>query len=293
LLCAAFPGTSARISLVVADLTLARKPDGLADEWRLPSQPAGFLLPLAGGRHRVVVVGEEQQRLGRDEPVTTGELQRALTALHGHGFEVGEVLWASRFGDAARQLERYRHGRVLFAGDAAHIHLPVGGQGLNLGLQDAVNLGWKLAAQVRGHAPAGLLDSYHDERHPVAARVLVSTRAQAVLGVPDPDAVAVREIVTGLLAVPEARRTVAAEISGLGVTYPGVSGRATGVPATPDGRAVLVGAALPEGWGDRVETRDGDVPQLVRPDGYVVWNGGPGLENALATWFGEPAVALV
>ncbi|WP_410623337.1 FAD-dependent monooxygenase [Amycolatopsis sp. cmx-8-4] len=292
LLGAAFPGRSARISLVVADLTLTRKPAGFADEWRLPTKSAGFLLPLSGGRHRVVVVGEEQQRLGREEPVTTGELQRALTALHGPGFEVGEVLWASRFGDASRQLEHYRHGRALFAGDAAHIHLPVGGQGLNLGLQDAVNLGWKLAAHVRGHAPAGLLDSYHDERHPVAARVLVSTRAQAVLGVPDPDAVAIREIVTGLIVVPEAHRAVAAEISGIGVTYPGVSGRTVDVQSTSDGRAVLIGAELPPGWADRVETRSGAEPRLVRPDGYVVWNGGPGLEDALSTWFGEPAVAL-
>ncbi|WP_020667685.1 FAD-dependent oxidoreductase [Amycolatopsis nigrescens] len=217
LLGAAFPGTSARVSLVVADLTLARKPAGLADDWQLPSPAPGFLLPLSDKRYRTVVFGEEQQRLGRDAPVTAGELQRALTAAHGPEIEVGEVLWASRFGDAARQLERYRHGRVLFAGDAAHVHLPVGGQGLNLGLQDAVNLGWKLAAQVRGHAPDGLLDSYHDERHPVAARVLLSTRAQAVLGVPDPDASAVREIVIGLLAVPDARRAIALELSGIGI----------------------------------------------------------------------------
>jgi 2-polyprenyl-6-methoxyphenol hydroxylase-like FAD-dependent oxidoreductase len=288
LLGAAFPGTSARISLVVADLTLARKPAGLADDWRLPSSESGFLLPLSGGRYRAVVVGEEQQRLGRDAPVTVEELQRALTAAHGPEIEVGEVLWASRFGDAARQLERYRHGRVLFAGDAAHIHLPVGGQGLNLGLQDAVNLGWKLAAQVRGHAPDGLLDSYHDERHPVAARVLVSTRAQGVLGVPHPDASAVREIVTGLLAVPDARRATALELSGIGVTYPGTTGRATGVPAAPDGRAVLVGASPPVGWADRVETRDGAEPRLVRPDGYVAWAGGPGLDAALRRWFGPP-----
>jgi 2-polyprenyl-6-methoxyphenol hydroxylase-like FAD-dependent oxidoreductase len=291
LLGAAFPGTPARISLVVADVVLAAKPDGLADGWELPSSASGYLLPLSGGRYRTIVFGKEQQRLGRDAPVTADELQRALTAAHGPGVEVGEVRWASRFGDAARQLERYRHGRVLFAGDAAHIHLPVGGQGLNLGLQDAVNLGWKLAARVRGHAPAGLLDSYHGERHPVATRVLVSTRAQAVLGVPDPDAAAVREIVTGLLAVPEARHAVALEISGIGLTYPGTTGRATDVPAAPDGRAVLVGAALPEGWSDRVEARDGDVPRLVRPDGYVVWNGGPGLENALGKWLGQATTA--
>ena len=291
LLSAAFPGTSARISLVVADLTLARKPAGLADGWQLPSHASGFLLPLAGGRFRAVVGGEEQQRLGRDAPVTADELQRALSAAHGPEIEVGEVLWASRFGDAARQLERYRHGRVLFAGDAAHIHLPVGGQGLNLGLQDAVNLGWKLAAHVRGHAADGLLDTYHDERHPVAARVLVSTRAQGVLGVPDPDAAAVREIVTGLLAVPDARRAVASELSGIGITYPDTTGRAIDVPVAPDGRAVLVGASVPAGWDDRVECRDGTQPQLVRPDGYLAWAGGPGLDTALRRWFAaaEPA----
>jgi 2-polyprenyl-6-methoxyphenol hydroxylase-like FAD-dependent oxidoreductase len=286
LLGAAFPGTSARISLVVADLTLTNKPAGLADAWQLPSSKPEFLLPLPGGRHRAVVVGEEQQRLGRDAPVTAGELQRALTAAHGPGIEVGEVLWASRFGDAARQLERYRHGRVLFAGDAAHIHLPVGGQGLNLGLQDAVNLGWKLAGHIRGHAPGGLLDSYHDERHPVAARVLVSTRAQGVLGVPDPDAVAVREIITGLLAVPGARRAMAMELSGIGITYPGTTGRATDIPVAPDGRPVLVGAALPADWADLVETRDGSRPQLLRPDGYLAWAGGPGLDVALRRWVG-------
>lgn len=288
LLGAAFPGTSARVSLVVADLILARRPAGLADDWRLPSSASGLLLPLSGGRHRAVVVGAEQQRLGRDAPVTADELQRALTAAHGPGIEVGEVLWASRFGDAARQLERYRHGRVLFAGDAAHIHLPVGGQGLNLGLQDAVNLGWKLAAQVRGRVPDGLLDTYHDERHPVAARVLVSTRAQSVLGVPDPDAAAVREIVTGLLAAPDARRALALELSGIGITYPGTIGRATDVRVAPDGRAVLAGASLPVGWADRVEARDGTVPQLVRPDGYLAWAGGSGLDAALRRWFGPP-----
>jgi 2-polyprenyl-6-methoxyphenol hydroxylase-like FAD-dependent oxidoreductase len=289
LLGAAFPGSSARTSLVVADITLAAKPAGLAEDWQLPSSGSGYLLPLSEGRYRTIVFGEEQQRLGRDAPVTAGEVQRALTAAHGSELLVGDVLWASRFGDASRQLERYRHGRVLFAGDAAHIHLPVGGQGLNLGLQDAVNLGWKLAATVRGTAPDGLLDSYHDERHPIAARVLVSTRAQAVLGVPDPDAAAVRTVVMELLAVPDARRAVAAELSGIGVTYPGITGRATDVPASPDGRAVLVGTTVPAGWAGRVEGREGAAPRLVRPDGYVAWDGGPGLDQALRRWLGTPA----
>ncbi|MGW3965930.1 FAD-dependent oxidoreductase [Amycolatopsis sp. NPDC005003] len=288
LLGAAFPGRPARISLVVADLTLRAKPAGLAEDWQLPSSGSGYLVPLSGGRYRTIVFGEEQQQLDRGTPVTAGEVQRALTAAHGPEIQVGDVLWASRFGDASRQLERYRHGRVLFAGDAAHIHLPVGGQGLNLGLQDAANLGWKLAATVRGTAPAGLLDSYHDERHPIAARVLVSTRAQAVLGVPDPDAVAVRTVVTDLLAVPEARRAVAAELSGIGVAYPGTTGRATDVPASADGRAVLVGATVPAGWTGRVEGREGAAPRLVRPDGYVAWDGGPGLDEALRRWVGAP-----
>lgn len=285
LLDAAFPGSPARFSLVVADVTLAGKPTGLADGWELPSTASGYLLPLSGGRYRTIVAGAEQQRIGRDAPVAVDEVQRALTAAHGPGIVVGELLWASRFGDAARQLERYRHGRVLFAGDAAHIHLPIGGQGLNLGLQDAVNLGWKLAAQIRGTAPDELLDTYHGERHPVAARVLVSTRAQGVLGVPDPDAAAVREIVTGLLAVPEANHAVALEISGIGLTYPGTTGRSE-VPVAPDGRGVLVGTELPAGWAELVETREGREPRLVRPDGYVGWAGGPGLEAALSRWFG-------
>lgn len=288
LLTAAFPGSSARVSLAVADVILGHKPAAVGAGWELPSPGSGFLLPLSGGRHRVVVAGEEQQRIGRGAPVTAAELQRALAAEWGPDIRVGDVLWASRFGDAARQLERYRHGRVLFAGDAAHIHLPVGGQGLNLGLQDAVNVGWKLAAHVHGQAPDGLVDSYHDERHPVAARVLLSTRAQGVLGVPDPDAVAVRDILTGLLAVPEARNTMAMELSGLGITYPNTLGRATDVPASADGRGVLVGASLPAGWADRVETREGAEPQLVRPDGYVAWAGGPGLVAALHRWFGPP-----
>ncbi|MFJ7218115.1 FAD-dependent oxidoreductase [Amycolatopsis sp. NPDC098790] len=288
LLGAAFPGSPARISLVVADVTLSAKPAGLAEDWTLPSSGSGYLLPLSGGRYRTIVFGEEQQRLGRDAPVTVEEVQRALTAAHGPGVLVGEVLWASRFGDASRQLEQYRHGRVLFAGDAAHVHLPVGGQGLNLGLQDAVNLGWKLAATVRGTAPEGLLDSYHAERHPIAARVLVSTRAQAVLGIPDPDAAAVRQVFTELLAVPEARRAVAAELSGIGVTYPGITGRAD-IPVSADGRAVLVGAAVPPGWAGRVEGREGAAPRLVRPDGYIAWNGGPGLEESLHRWVGAPA----
>jgi 2-polyprenyl-6-methoxyphenol hydroxylase-like FAD-dependent oxidoreductase len=303
LLGAAFPGRSAQFRLVVSDITLTRRPAGLADGWALPefgAAPLGYLLPLGGGRFRFLFGGPEQQQVDRGAPVTPDEVRRALTTAHGPNVELGEVVWASRFGNASRQLERYRHGRVLFAGDAAHIHLPVGGQGLNLGLQDAVNLGWKLAAQVRGWAPPALLDSYHDERHPVAERVLVSTRAQGLLTVPEPDVLAVRTMVTDLVGVAEAGRLLAMELSGLGIRYggaagagdPDLGGRAADVTLPPDGRAVLVGASAP-GWSDRVAEVDGPRPRLVRPDGHVCWAGGPGLEDALRRWFGAPVAAPV
>jgi 2-polyprenyl-6-methoxyphenol hydroxylase-like FAD-dependent oxidoreductase len=296
LLGAAFPGRSAQFRLVVADITLARRPAGVADEWALPefgAAPLGYLLPLGGGRFRFLFGAAEQQQLDPSAPVTAAEVQHALSAAHGPDAQLGEVVWASRFGNASRQLERYRHGRVLFAGDAAHIHLPVGGQGLNLGLQDAVNLGWKLAAQVHGWAPPDLLDSYHDERHPVAARVLVSTRAQGLLTVPEPDVLAVRTIVTDLVGVAGAGRLLAMELSGLGIrygTHPDLGGRAADVALPPDGQAVLVGASAP-GWSDRVAEVDGPGPRLVRPDGHVCWAGGAGLEDALHRWFGVPVPA--
>jgi len=146
----------------------------------------------------------------------------ALTAVHGPETQLGRLRWGTRFSDATRQLTSYRHGPVLFAGDAAHIHPPMGGQGLNLGVQDAMNLGWKLAAQLRGDAPAGLLDSYHAERHPVAARVLVVTRAQSVLMSPPPDADdlhALRDIMIDLAQLPDANRYLAGMMSGLDLRY--------------------------------------------------------------------------
>ncbi|WP_026468651.1 FAD-dependent monooxygenase [Amycolatopsis balhimycina] len=132
----------------------------------------------------VLIAGAGPTEPGRDAPVSDTEVTEALTALYGAETRLGEVYGASRFNDATRQLEQYRHGRVLFAGEAAHIHPPLGGQGLNLGVQDAMNLGWKLAATIRGTAPSGLLDSYHAERHPAAERVLRHTAAQRVFTAP-------------------------------------------------------------------------------------------------------------
>ena len=126
------------------------------------------MLPLADGVHRVLFTGPEQQGLDKELPVGFDEVSRALTAWYGEGVVLRELRWGSRFTDAARQAAQYRKGRVFLAGDAAHIHSPTGGQGMNLGLQDAFNLGWKLAAFVKDGVD--LLDSYHDERHPVGRR---------------------------------------------------------------------------------------------------------------------------
>ena len=200
---------------------------------------------------------------------------------------------------------------MFFAGDAAHIHLPFGGQGVNLGIQDAVNLGWKLAATVRGWAPEGLLDSYHTERHPVAARVLHNTRAQGVLNNPsqDQDLATVRDMFTDLLRLPEANRFISGMMSGLDVQYPGLGPRMIDLDlTTPDGptrvsRLMQSGRGLLlslddtprsiDRWADRVDhvtaKADEDIDAvLIRPDGYIAWSGTDRqpLETVLAQWFG-------
>src|SRR5262249_34947272 len=189
----AFPGRAGTLAAVSADVELAgisaTVPRSISHISALTRSGGGYWMlmhPLEDaigptGLYRVVFGGPEQETLPRQAPVTAAEVARALAAVHGPETMLAQLCWGSRFSDASRQVTDYRCGRVLFAGDAAHIHSPIGGQGLNLGVQDAMNLGWKLAAHVQGRAPAGLLDSYHMERHPVAARVLASTRAQSML----------------------------------------------------------------------------------------------------------------
>ncbi|MGW2412226.1 FAD-dependent monooxygenase [Streptomyces tubercidicus] len=291
--------------------------DGTGEPWHLPDlspDPAGlaFLLPLGGGVHRLILGGPEQQGVDRDAPVTADEVRTALVRCPGPPRELRAIRWASRFTDASRQAERYADGRVLLAGDAAHIHAPAGGQGLNLGMQDAFNLGWKLAAVARGRAPTELLATYHTERHPVGARVLANTRAQMALTLPDPDAMAVRDLLADLLTTPEANHHIAAMIAGTDIRYPMpdapdhplLGARAPGV-RLPSGRAALLtaaptsaaAAAVAEGWGNRVDCHgplgpaaDGDEALLVRPDGHVCWAGrnddADSLRSALAHWFG-------
>src|SRR6202035_4001784 len=147
------------------------------------------------------------------------DLSQAIVEVWGTDFGGHSPVWISRFTDMTRQAAAYRKGRVFLAGDAAHVHSPVGGQGLNTGVQDAVNLGWKLAQVVKGTSPEGLLDTYHVERHPIAARVLRTTMAQVALQRTDDRTEALREIVLELLGMEEPRKRIAAEMSGLGIHY--------------------------------------------------------------------------
>ncbi|MGW1741778.1 FAD-dependent oxidoreductase [Nocardia sp. NPDC001965] len=313
-----FPGTASRMYSVVADITLAARSAAVRTSSEHFSRYIEFgggffsvLHPIDGDLYRFIFGKLADERPDRDVPVTTEEVEEALRAVCGPETELGELRVASRFGDAARQVERYREGRVFFAGDAAHIHLPIGGQGVNLGVQDAVNLGWKLAATVHGWAPEGLLDSYHAERHPVAARVLRTTRAQSLIMNPsqDEDLATVRDMFTDLLRLPEANHFVAGMMSGLDIQYAGVGPRMIDLDLkTPDGptrvsRLLRSGRGLLlslddtprsiDHWSDRVDhvvaaADEGAVTVLIRPDGYIAWSATDTepLETALARWFG-------
>ena len=271
-----FPGRDGRFTAVVADVVIS----GVQAGWQLPSLvprdgAVMTLVPLEDGVHRALFTGPEQQTLPKEHPVTHEEVAAALHAWYGDDVVLRELRYASRFTDAARQADRYRTGRVFVAGDAAHIHSPTGGQGMNLGLQDAFNLGWKLGAVERGDADDELLDSYHEERHPAGAAVLANTRAQGVLMVPDDDVACLRETFVDLLGVPEANRRLAGIISGVGLAYaPGehpligrrmpdltLDGGTTVADRLKHGRHVWLGPiqGLPAA---RI---------LVRPDGYVQW----------------------
>ncbi|MEU6726072.1 rifampin monooxygenase [Nonomuraea wenchangensis] len=250
----------------------------------------------------------------RAQPPTLEEFRQQLRAIAGTDFGVHSPRWLSRFGDATRLAERYRDGRVLLAGDAAHIHPPIGGQGLNLGVQDAVNLGWKLAAQIRGWAPDTLLDTYQAERRPVAEDVLDNTRAQTELLSPEPGPQAVRRLLTELMDFDEVNRHLTEKIIATGIRYafgpgPDLLGRRLPDIAVQQGhlygllhrgRGLLLdrtGHLTPGDWSDRVDhladpSAELDVPcVLLRPDGHVAWIGDDqqDLDDHLSRWFGKPA----
>ncbi|MGW7024783.1 rifampin monooxygenase [Streptomyces decoyicus] len=311
-----FPGEPSRVETLLGEMEVAVPPETLAavmaevrkTQLRFGAGPMGD-----DGVYRVVVPAEGVAE-DRTVPPTLEEFKQQLRATAGTDFGVHSPRWLSRFGDATRQAERYRVDRVLLAGDAAHIHPPTGGQGLNLGIQDAFNLGWKLAATVNGWAPEGLLDSYHAERHPVAADVLDNTRAQMVLMSTDAGARSVRRLVAELMDFEDVNRHLTEKIIAIGVRYDFGAGhellgrrmRDVGLKRgrlyglMHGGRGLLLdqtGRLSVAGWADRVDhvvdvSEELDVPAvLLRPDGHVAWVGEDqqSLLDQLPKWFGAAA----
>ncbi|GAA0297662.1 FAD-dependent monooxygenase [Streptomyces polychromogenes] len=290
-----FPGTEATMTALIGDVEL---PDLPEDYVWVRRTPGGDYSAIAfePGWYRVIT-SEYDRVADRDEPATFEQLRESLIRVAGTDFGMRAPRWVSRFNDAARQAAEYRRGRVLLAGDAAHIHFPAGGQGLNMGVQDAVNLGWKLASVVAGRAPEELLDSYHAERHPVGERVLHNTRAQAALARPGAATDALREVFGSLMVFDDVNRVLRHMLTALDVRYPvggdhpmegrrvfdadlKTDGGVTGVyPLLHAGRPVLLDlrgggevAAAAEGWTDRVdlvEARSEDASWPVPPVGEV------------------------
>jgi hypothetical protein len=268
--------------------------------------------PTADGTFRAVVPAATVSE-DRTTPPTLDEFRTQLRAFAGTDFGIHSPRSLSRFTDATRLADRYRVGRVLIAGDAAHVHPPLGGQGLNLGIQDAFNLGWKLAAEVDGWAPEGLLDTYFTERHPSAEEVLTITRAQSELISSEPGPQAVRRLLTELIGFEDVARFLAETIAGTGVRYDFGDGpeplgrRMRDLPLSHgrlyermrDGRGLLLdqtGTLSAAGWADRVDyvadvSEELDEPALLlRPDGHLAWIGDDqeGLAAQLRRWFGAP-----
>lgn len=321
-----FPGTDPEITgyQALVEMTGA---EGLKTGWNTTDVGTYAHGPIPG---RILTVEFDGPPADRQSPITARELEGSLRRVTGVDVTVTQVHSATRFTDNCRQASSYRKGRVLLAGDAAHVHSPFGGQGLNLGIGDAMNLGWKLAAVVRGRAPEGLLDSYTAERHPIGAWVLDWTRAQIALMRPDSHARALREVITELSRTVTGTTFFAKKISGVWQRYdlPGdhpLVGRSTPDLELSDGtrladhlhtgHGLLLDLAddpklraFADDFGDRVTVvRAGcaDRPELagllVRPDGFVAWaadreNGtdadtSTSLADALEQWFGVPAVA--
>ncbi len=308
----AFPGAPSSVDTLIGEMAVDASPEAVAAvmaEVRRTELRFG-VLPLGGGVFRVLVPAGGVAP-DRSAPPTLEEFRRQLLATAGTDLAVHSPRWLSRFGDATRLAERYRVARVLLAGDAAHVHPPAGGQGLDLGIQDAVNLGWKLAAQLSGRAPDGLLDTYESERRPVAADVLAFTRAQMHLMSTGPGPQAVRELLSGLMRFDDVGRHLAGRTAGIDVRYdlgdgPGLVGRRLRdvrlgrgrlYELLRQGRGLLLdrtGRLSVEGWADRVDhvvdTCDElDAPGvLLRPDGHVAWVGGAQqeLRDRLSRWFG-------
>jgi 2-polyprenyl-6-methoxyphenol hydroxylase-like FAD-dependent oxidoreductase len=309
-----FPGEPARVEWLLGEVEVAVPPEKLAAvAAEVPTPHLRFgPAPHADGVYGFVLRAEgvAEDRTG---PPTLEEFKQRLRAIAGTDFGAHAPRRLTRFGDATRLAERYRTGRVLLAGDAAHIHPPLGGQGLNLGIQDAFNLGWKLAAEVHDWAPEGLLDSYQAERHPVAADVLDNTRAQVELTSLEPGPQAVRRLLSELMDFEDVNRYLIEKITAIGIRYdfgddhPLVGRRLRDVGLKHGrlyglmhgGRGLLLdqtGRLSVAGWADRVDhvvdvSEELDVPAaLLRPDGHVAWVGEDqtDLLSQMPKWFGAP-----
>ena len=312
-----FPGDAATTEWILGEVEMTSPPGEVVEmAARVRETERGFGIGPAGGGLFRVVVPAASVTDDRSVPPTLDELRTRLRAYAGTDFGAHSPRSLTRFGDATRLADRYRAGRVLLAGDAAHVHPPLGGQGLNLGIHDAFNLGWKLAATVDGWAPDGLLDSYFAERHPVADDVLALTRAQSELLSNEPGPRAVRRLLTELAGFDDVARFLAERIAGIGIRYdfgegPDLVGRrlrdiriAGGrlYELTHEGRGLLIdrtGRLALGGWAERVDLvvgHDGldELPApavLLRPDGHMAWLGDDqgALDTHLARWFGAPA----
>ncbi|WP_406064875.1 rifampin monooxygenase [Micromonospora sp. NBC_00860] len=309
-----FPGEAARTESLMGEMEVGVPQEEIAvkvAEIRETHQRF-WLRPVGVGVYSVLVPAAGIS--DRAEPPTLEDFKRQLRAIAGTDFGVHSPRWLSRFGDAMRLADRYRVGRVLLAGDAAHIHPPIGGQGLNLGVQDAFNLGWKLAARIRGWAPETLLDTYQAERRPVAEEVLDNTRAQTELLSTEPGPQAVRRLLIELMDFDEVNLHLLEKITAIGIRYdfgagPDLLGRRLRdidvkqghlYGLLHQGRGLLLDRTerlTVGGWSDRVDhladpTAELDVPcVLLRPDGHVAWIGDDqqDLDEHLSRWFGEPA----
>jgi 2-polyprenyl-6-methoxyphenol hydroxylase-like FAD-dependent oxidoreductase len=313
-----FPGSDPTTSSLIAEVEMSEEPELGIHHDALGTHALGRVeyeirdgQVVYADRGPVGVMVTEEHVGPATEP-TLRDLSEALIGVYGTDYGIHSPTWISRFTDMSRQAAAYREGRILLAGDAAHVHYPVGGQGLNIGVQDAVNLGWKLAQVVNQTSPESLLDTYHAERHPVAARVLRTTMAQVALGRPDERNKAARDVVAELLVMGEPRRRFAAEMSGLGIHYdlgeghPLLGRRMPDLDlVTADGplrvythlhdaRPLLLNLGEPGGvditaWADRVRSIDAEyvgawelpvlgvvtapTAVLIRPDGYAAWVG--------------------
>ena len=310
-----FPGEPSRVEWVLGEAELTEDPETVAAvvaEVQKTHKTFGAM-PLGDGVYRMLAPADAVAE-DRAVPPTLDELKRQFRAFAGTDFGAHSPRWLSRFGDATRLAERYRVGRVLLAGDAAHVHPPTGGQGLNLGIQDAFNLGWKLAAEIAGWAPEGLLDSYQAERRPVAVEVLDNTRVQVQLLSLEPGPQAVRRLLSELMDLDEVNRLLTERITAIGIRYdfgegPELLGRRLRDVQLKRGRLYALmhagrgllldqtGRLSAAGWQDRVDhvvdvSEELDSPAvLLRPDGHVAWIGEDqqDLAEHLPTWFGAAA----